>query len=123
MQVRPRFAALVQLPLGECVPHLRGILRRLEAEGPHAEGVAGALRDELAWIRKRLAAREARFRRERVEDHFVLVRPDGARFVARRRQDQGEGWALLDPTGLFLGNHATLDACEAAASAPAAREG
>lgn len=65
-----------------------------------------------------LAGREARaarhVRRVRVADHFVLVTHDARRFVARRRQDQGEGWALVGPDGLFLGNHRTLDDCEKA---------
>lgn len=111
-----RYAGLVGLPLSECEPHLRGILRKLEARGPPAALVAAEVRDEVARLREQLRAREGpRVRRVRNADGFLLVRGDGARFEARRRQDQGEGWVLVGPGGLVMGNYRTLGDCEAAA--------
>lgn len=49
-------------------------------------------------------------RRER--DVFLLEHA-GQRFVARRRLDQGRGFALLTSWGGFLANCATLAECEA----------
>lgn len=112
-----RFAPLVGLPLHECEPHLQGILRKLEARGPAAALVAAEVRDEVARLRQQLRARDGpRLKRVREADGFVLVRGDGARFQVKRRQDRGEGWVLVGPGGLVMGNYRTLGDCEAAAA-------
>ena len=112
-----RFAPLVGLPLEECEPHLQGILRKLEARGPPAADVAAEVRAEVLVLRRQLATRPGpRVKRVRDADGFLLLRPDGARFSAKRRQDQGEGWVLVGPHGLVVGNYRTLGDCEAAAS-------
>lgn len=115
--MRLRYAPLIGLPLHECEPHLQGILRKLEARGPAAAEVAEEVRVEVRRLRGQLARNDGpRVKRVREGDAFALVRADGARFHARRRLDQGEGWVLVGPHGLVLGNYRTLPDCEAAAA-------
>lgn len=59
-------------------------------------------------------------RARREGDHFVLV-VGGQRFVARRRLDQGRGFALVAWWGGFAGNCDSLEECARLAERVAAQ--